>query len=124
MPQIETVDNERTSEKSSDASVIVRGKKKNVFVPIEVLRNKAMENLQIKEKRVHFTVGEIKKIENLLNSFRPQSYENYLGVIAQIQKDIQLNYLKYDSLAMWLDVDGLSKYEPTLIRNIARECGL
>lgn len=99
-------------------------KKNKTFVPIDVLRSMVMEKLQHKEYRVKFTNSEVKRINSLLNNFRPQSYENYLGVIAQIEKDIKLGYLKYDALAMWLSPDGLAKYEPTLIRNIARECGL
>ncbi len=88
------------------------------------MRNRALAKLHIKEERVKFGNQEIEKINDLLQSFRPQCYEHYFGVIAQIEKDIKLGYKKYDSLAMWLDPEGLAKYEPDLIRNIAMECGL
>lgn len=100
-------------------------KKKKSFVPINELRNQALTKLHIKEERVKFSNQEIVKINDLLQSFRPQCYEHYLDVIKQIERDITLQYKKYDALARWLDADdGLSKYEPDLIRNIAMECGL
>lgn len=100
-------------------------KKKNSFIPINELRNRALAKLHIKEERVKFSNQEIIKINDLLQSFRPQCYEHYLGVISQIERDIAVGYKKYDSLATWLDADGgLAKYEPDLIRNIAMECGL
>jgi len=103
---------------------IVRKKKKS-FVPINKLRNRALANLHIKEERVKFSNQEIVKINDLLQSFQPQSYEHYLGVIVQIERDIKAGYIKPDLLARWLDADsGLAKWEPDLIRNIAMVCGL
>lgn len=102
-----------------------KSKKKKAFVPINELRNRAFAKLHIKEERVKFSNRDILIIKDWLNEFRPQSYEHYLGVIAQIEKDIRIGYKKYDALAMWLDSDnGLAKFEPDLIRNIAMECGL
>jgi len=99
--------------------------KKNVFIPIIELRITAMNKLRIKDERVAFNNEEIKKIEDLLNSFRPQNYDHYIGVISQIQRDIAIGYKKFDALAMWLDSDnGLAKFEPALIRSIAIKCGL
>lgn len=98
--------------------------RKKSFIPINELRNRSFEKLKIKEES-KFSNQEIIKINDLLQSFRPQCYDHYLGVIAQIERDITLQYKKYDSLVRWLDADdGLSKYEPDLIRNIAMECGL
>lgn len=99
--------------------------KKKCFIPINELRNRAFEKLNIKEERVKFNDRDVIIIKDLLNEFRPQCYEHYLGVISQIERDIAVGYKKYDSLARWLDSDnGLAKYEPDLIRNIAMECGL
>ncbi len=99
--------------------------RKKPFIPINELRDRAFAKLRIKEERVKFSNRDITIIKDLLNEFRPQCYEHYLGVISQIERDIAVGYKKYDALAMWLDSDsGLAKYEPDLIRNIAMECGL
>lgn len=100
-------------------------KKKKSFVPINELRNRALANLHIKKERVKFSNQEIVKINDLLQSFQPQCYDHYLGVIIQIERDIKDGYIKPDLLARWLDADsGLAKWEPDLIRNIAMACGL
>ncbi len=121
MVELQIIEDE---ENLSSNNVKPKFRRKKSFVPINELRNRALAKLHIKEERVKFSNQEIEKINDLLQSFRPQCYEHYLGVIAQIEKDIKLEYKKYDSLAMWLDPEGLAKYEPDLIRNIAMECGL
>ncbi len=102
-----------------------RSNKKNPFVPIETLRKMAME--KIKTDRVLFTDREIARINNQISATIPQSknYNDFVGVCAQIKRDISLKYKKWDAISMWLDADlGLAKYEPDLIRKIAVMMGL
>jgi len=97
-------------------------KKKSVFIPINVLRNRALDKL--KNERVKFTNQEIMKIISIVQlNYSPT--ESWFGCMNQIKRDINAGYLKYDALAMWLNPDGgLSKDEPDMIREIAIECGL
>jgi len=112
-------------ERTLNNEVRPKVRRKKSFVPINELRNRAFAKLHIKEERVKFSNRDVVIIKDLLNEFRPQCYEHYLDVIKQIERDIVVGYKKYDSLARWLNADdGLAKYEPDLIRNIAMECGL
>jgi len=112
-------------ERTLNNEVRPKVQRKKSFIPINELRNRAFAKLHIKEERVKFSNQDIIIIKDLLNEFRPQCYEHYLDVIKQIERDIAVGYKKYDAMAMWLDADdGLAKYEPDLIRNIAMECGL
>ncbi len=110
------------SKKLNDNSIRSKVHKRNVFVPIETLRNKAVEKL--KTESVKFTTQERLKIIQIAQlNYSPT--ESWIGCISQIKRDINTCYLKYDCLAMWLNSDeGLAKDEPDMIREIALECGL
>ncbi len=97
-------------------------KKKNDFIPIDVLRNRALEKL--KNERVRFSNQEIRKIISIVHlNYSPS--KSWLVTISRIKQDIVLGYLKYDALSRWLDADGgLAKDEPDMIGEIAMECGL
>lgn len=97
-------------------------RKRKVFIPINELRNRALERL--KTERVKFTTQEMLKIITI-SQLNYSPTETWINVLNQIKRDIRAGYLKYDALAMWLNPDSeLAKDEPDLIREIAIGCGL
>lgn len=102
--------------------------KRKIFIPINGLKRMSSKKLEFDSVITRFNSYEIKNINELLEEFKPQSYDPehyYLDTIEEIKVDINSGVSKYKILEKWLESNsGLAKYEPNLIRNIAMECGL